>query len=121
MPRAAIELAEELSLPEDAMNFALTHEVRARLALADDDSEAAERWARSAVAQTLQTDFVLHQARAHLNLARVLAALGQRDEATAEANAALELYELKGDVPGGEHAHALLEATAGRAPSDRRT
>jgi class 3 adenylate cyclase len=117
---AAIALAEELSLPEDAMNFALTHEVRARLALADGDREAAERMARSAVAQTLQTDFVLHQARAHVNLARVLAGLGQRDEATAEANAALELYELKGDLPGGEHARALLEATAGQAPPDRR-
>jgi class 3 adenylate cyclase len=109
--RAAIELAEELSLPEDSMNFALTHAVRARLALAGDDAEAAERWARSALAQTLQTDFVLHQARAHVNLARVLSASGQRDEATAEANAALELYELKGDVAGRELAHALLEAT----------
>jgi class 3 adenylate cyclase len=111
--RVALRLAEELSLPEDVMNFALTHEVCARLALAEGDAQEAERWARSAVAHTLQTDFLLDQARARINLARVLAVVGRRDEATAEGRAALELYEVKGDVPGGAVARTFLEVTAG--------
>jgi tetratricopeptide (TPR) repeat protein len=107
--RSALTLAEELSVPDDVMNHAIIGAVRARLALADGDSEAAERCARGAVGYTLQTDFVLDQARARMTLADVLAALGRRDEAIAEAKLALELHEAKGDLPGANRAQALLE------------
>jgi class 3 adenylate cyclase/tetratricopeptide (TPR) repeat protein len=106
--RAAIELAEQLSAPDDALNYAITDGVRARLALSDGDGDAAERWARSAVQHTLKTDFLVDEARARLNLAHVLSALGQCEPAAREAQTALELYETKGDLPGATRARALL-------------
>jgi hypothetical protein len=63
---------------------------------------------------------VLDQARARINRARVLAAIGRRDEATAEGRAALELYEVKGDVPGAAAARVFLEATAALTAPDLR-
>jgi len=110
---AAIELSDRLSAPEDVINCAITHRVRAGLALADGDAEAAERWARSAVDHALMTDFVRIQAEAKLELALTLAALGRTDEATAEARAALELFRAKGDRPGATRAQALIQELSG--------
>ena len=113
--RSAIELAEQLTAPEDAVNYAITHAVRAQLALADDDRDVAERWARSAVDHAQRTDFPEHQADAKLELARVLAALGRPEEAIAEARAALAVSEAKGDRPRVGQARALLEELSDRA------
>ncbi len=107
--RAAIELAEELSAPQEAVNYAITHDVRARLALAAGDQEAAGRWARSAVDHALRTDFVELQAGARLIAARVVSARGRIEEAISEARAALALFDAKGDRPGGDAAQALLD------------
>ncbi|MGO9975844.1 MAG: BTAD domain-containing putative transcriptional regulator [Solirubrobacteraceae bacterium] len=107
--RAAIELADQLTMPDDVVNYAITHAVRARLALADGDGGAAERWARSAVEQALRTEFVWDQADTRLTLAHVLAALERQIEAEREVRAALELYDRKGDRPGAEVARALLD------------
>jgi hypothetical protein len=90
----------------------IAHAVRARLALADRDEQAAERWARSALDYASLSDFIIFQAQARLTLAEVLAALGRRDEAAAEAGEALTLYESKGDQPGAAQASAALEALA---------
>ncbi len=111
--RAAIELADQLSMPDDVVNYAITDAVRARLALADGDRGAAERFARSAVQHALRTEFVWDQAETRLNLAHVLIALGQPDHAAGEVRAALELYNLKGDRPRAAVAHALLEQLCG--------
>jgi class 3 adenylate cyclase/tetratricopeptide (TPR) repeat protein len=105
----AVELAEQLSAPEDVFNFAITHGVRAQLALADSDREAAERWARSAVQAAMKTDFVGLQAEAKLGLARVTSALGQSEEAKRHADAAVELFRAKGDLPGRGGAEELLD------------
>jgi tetratricopeptide (TPR) repeat protein len=113
--RAAIELSEELGVPEDVLNYAITHPVRARIALADRDHDAAERWARSAVVQALQTDNPVLQADTKLELARVLSAIGRCDEAISQARAALGLFEAKGDVVGTDKSHTLLEELAGRS------
>ena len=107
--RAAIELSDDLSASEDVINYAMTHAVRARLALADGDPDAAERWARSAVHYAFLTDFPQSQAVAKLELARILRSLGRADEARSEARAALELFAGKGDRPGSEEARALLD------------
>jgi tetratricopeptide (TPR) repeat protein len=107
--RAALLLAERLSAAEDAINYAITHDVRARLALADGDGEAAGRWARSAVDYALLTDFVGLHAESRLGLAGVASRTGDRAEAAGEARAALELFLTKGDQPGSESARALLE------------
>ena len=107
--RRAIELAERLSAPEDILNFAITHRVRARLALSDQNDEAAVRWARSAVAHAFRTDSLEVRAAATLDLAGVLHALDRRDEAVAEARAALGLFTAKGHRPGIEQTRALLD------------
>ncbi len=112
---AAIELSDQLSAPQDVINYTITHRVRARLALAEGDGEQAERWVRSAVDNAFVTDFVLFQAHAKLELARVLSALGRSEEAAAEAHAALGLYEAKGDRPGCAQARGFLAELGIRA------
>jgi tetratricopeptide (TPR) repeat protein len=107
--RGALEMAEQLSAPDDAINYAITHEVRARLALANGAPEAAEGWARSAVQHALRTDWLGVQADARLALAHVLSSCGRFDEAAREARAAFELFDHKGDRPGTRVAQALLE------------
>jgi class 3 adenylate cyclase/DNA-binding SARP family transcriptional activator len=112
--RAAIELAEALGGTDDVATMIETHPVRAQMALADGDGEAAERWARSAVDHAFSTDALVDQAKTKLELARIVAALDRPDEAISEAQAALELFEAKGDRPGGEQARAVLaEVEAG--------
>ena len=106
--RPAIELAERLSAPEDVLNFAITHRVRARLALSEQNDEGAFRWARSAVAHAFRTDSLEVRADATLDLARVLQALDRRGDAAAEARAALELFTAKGHRPGIEQTRAML-------------
>ena len=107
--RLALGLAEELSAPEDAINFAITHGVRAQLSLAEGDTAAAERWSRSGVERALRTDFPGLQAEAMLELARVLVNRGRQGEAAAEAHRALALFRAKGDRPGTSIAQAVLK------------
>jgi class 3 adenylate cyclase/tRNA A-37 threonylcarbamoyl transferase component Bud32 len=112
--RAAIELAERLSAPEDALTFAITQRVRARLALSDENREAAHRWARSAVAYAFRTDAPIVRAEATLDFARVLVSLERRDDAASEARAALELFAAKGDRPGIEQTRELIDELGSR-------
>jgi tetratricopeptide (TPR) repeat protein len=107
--RSAIELCEQIGGQEDVINFAITHAVRARLALADGEEEAAERWARKAVDSAFLTDFTFVQGEAVLTLSSVLEKLGRRKEATVEASRALELFEAKGDRPYTAQVRALLK------------
>lgn len=107
--RGALEMAEQLSAPGDAINYAITHEVRARLALANGQCEAAEQWAESAVQHALSTDWVGVQADAQLGFAHVLSACGRRREASRQARAALELFDQKGDRPGRRVARVLID------------
>ncbi|MBV9001634.1 MAG: protein kinase [Solirubrobacterales bacterium] len=106
--RAAIALSERMSASEDVLNFAITHRVRARLALADRNTEAAIRWARSAVANASRIDSLEVRADATLDLARVLAVAGRDGDAVGEARRALELFAAKGHRPGIDKAHSLL-------------
>jgi tetratricopeptide (TPR) repeat protein len=113
--REAAELAEALSADEDLMNFAMTHAVRARLALHDGDSEAAERWARSAVELAFRTDFYRTRGEALTDLGDVLEALGQPDEAADALRRARAVYERKGHRPGVAAASARIEELAARS------
>jgi class 3 adenylate cyclase/tetratricopeptide (TPR) repeat protein len=107
--REGLERAEGLSAAEDLMNFAMTHAVRARLALHDGDAETAERWARSAVEIAFRTDFYRTRSEALNDLADVLAALGRPAEAVAELRRAREVYERKGHRPGVAAVDARIE------------
>jgi tetratricopeptide (TPR) repeat protein len=113
--RAAIALSDELGATQDVLNCAITHAVRGRLALADEDTEAAERWARSAVDHASRTDFTAYHAAAQLELASILSTLKRRQDAASEARAALALYQTKGDRPGVARTQALLETLAGHS------
>ncbi len=106
---AAVELAEQLGAAEDAVNFVITHGVRASLALAGDELSAAVQWARSAVDWAYRTDFYWARGQARLGLGRVLAARGESDEARTEVQAAFEIYTRKGDRPRAAEARSLLE------------
>ena len=105
---AAIDLSDELGDPEDVVNFIITHGIRAQLAFADGDGEAAERWAQSAVDHASRTDNLLHQANTKLDLARVLTTLDRPEAAIVEARAALDLFLTKGDRPGAQQTRAVL-------------
>jgi class 3 adenylate cyclase/tetratricopeptide (TPR) repeat protein len=106
---AACDLSDELGAAEDLINYAITHAVRARLALEDGDTEQAQQWAKSAVRYASKTGFCDVQAEANLQLARVLSAIGRRDEALSAACEALAIQEAKGDRPGIAEAQALLD------------
>lgn len=73
--------------------------MRARLALAEGDGEAAENWARSAAGYASLTDDMTEQANAKLDLARILTALERPEAAIPEARAACDLFLIKGDRP----------------------
>jgi class 3 adenylate cyclase/tetratricopeptide (TPR) repeat protein len=105
----AVELAEQLSAPEDVLNFVYTHQARSALALAEGDLDAAERWARRALGYAAPTDLYASVGQAHLQLSRVMAARGRRDEAADAARAALDVFERKGDRALADRALAQLE------------
>ena len=112
--REAIELAEELGGTDDVGTLIETHQVRAQMALAGGDGEAAERWARSAVDHAFATDGLVDQANTKLDLARVLTVLERPKEASREARAALDLFLTKGDRPGANQTRALLNELGDR-------
>jgi len=107
--RAAIALSEQLSAAEDLVNYALTHQTRARLALAEGDTGNAEKWAKSALEYWCRTDYSRYTAQARLDFAHVLTAVGRQRSAISETRKALELYEGSGDRPGVGEARALLQ------------
>lgn len=106
---AAAALAEDLSAPEDILNFVYTHLARSALALAGGDVEAAERWARGTLDYAYQTELYACHGEARMQLSRALAARGDLEGARTAARAALEVYERKGDRPRAEQARAELE------------
>jgi class 3 adenylate cyclase len=111
---AAIELAEELTAAEDVVNFVYTHQARARLALADDLVDDAERWARSGVSYAWRTDFCVVRAEAKLTLAEVLSTRGRSEQALTEALDALALLEAKGAALDAARAQAVIDELRAR-------
>ncbi|MGN6169137.1 MAG: AAA family ATPase, partial [Solirubrobacteraceae bacterium] len=106
---SAIELSDRLSASDDVINFAITHALRSRLAIAEGDLAGAERWAQSAVQHAFMTDFVSYQAAGKLQLAKTLGEMKRWDEARIEARAALAGYEAKEDRPETAEAQAFLD------------
>ena len=113
--RASCELSDKLAAREDVLNYMTTHRVRARLALAEGDDNAAEGWARSAVRYACGTEFGRWTAEARLDLAGILLALERPQEARIEARAALDLYNRKCDLLGTGEASAMLDQISAAA------
>jgi len=93
--RAAFE-AEEISAPDDFINFAVGRSARALVLVDRGELEQAEELARSAVEYAFRTDFPLTRADALAALARVLRKSDREDEAEEVLAQAVALYEAKG-------------------------
>lgn len=81
------------------------------------DHEAAESLAREAVLVMDQTDMLAQVADAHADLANVLLAADNTEEAGSEFQRALELYERKGHLVGAEKMRVRLAELADDSPS----
>ena len=103
-----IAQGQALGAAEDVVNFAYGQRLRARIA-ADRGSPAdAEALAREALEYAYRTDFPGLHAEAHEALAHVLATAGRPDEAGAEAQRAVELWERYGFITESRRARTLL-------------
>ena len=103
-------VGQELSTSDDVMNSAGWRRVRARVLAQRGELDAGLALAREAVSLLDETDFLDEHAAAWLDLAEVLRAAGQPDEAAAGIRQAIGLYEQKGNLVGRARAEALLAA-----------
>jgi predicted ATPase len=102
------ETSAELTADDDTITQAMWRGVRATALARRGGLTEAERLARQAVALAERTDFLNHRAEAQLVLAEVLARSGRPEQATEAREAALDLYELKGNVVAAGHLRAAL-------------
>ncbi len=106
-------LAEEAAAPDDLASQIQLRAARAQVRARRGLFVEAEETAREAIALAEQTDFLQVHARAYLALAEVLRLAGRADEARTAVDAAVALYERKGDVVGAKRAWAQLAAGDG--------
>ena len=109
--RVAIALSDDLGGEDDLLNVVITHAVRARLALADGDHDAAERWARSAVEHAFSTDNTFIQGQ------RAARARSRPRNARAPRRGKLKRPRRARTVPG----QGRPSSRGPRAGADRRT
>jgi tetratricopeptide (TPR) repeat protein len=107
---ALTEHAERIAAPDD-----LDAQVKWRLArssarVAEGDYADAERLAREAIALAAPTDSLLLHADAFAGLGYALVGAGAASEAVHPWNAAIELYQAKGDVVSAARWRSALEA-----------
>jgi tetratricopeptide (TPR) repeat protein len=101
--------AESLSAADDAINLAWFPILHAKVLARRGRLAEAEAHAREGVARSQRLKgHMRHVAYAHEALAEVLQLAGRTEEARAEGERALELYEQKGVVPAIERTRALL-------------
>jgi hypothetical protein len=86
--------------------------IEARLTTRRGNFELAERLAREALGMINQTDAICQRAKVHLDLAQVLRLADREAEACEAAEAAIALYEAKGNVAAAMHARTFLSVDA---------
>ena len=91
-----LQEAEGLAADDDAVMLIGINRVRAAILHAQGQLDAAERYAREAVAFGERTDYLLERSSAHLVLAEILLAKGAHDDGLTHLRAALDLFERKG-------------------------
>jgi tetratricopeptide (TPR) repeat protein len=99
---------EQIGAAEDVVNFAYGRALRARIAADQGEHDTAGALAREALGYAYQTDFPRVHANVHEALAYVLAAAGHPDDARAELERALELWQRYGHIARAERTRALL-------------
>jgi tetratricopeptide (TPR) repeat protein len=107
-----ISLSQEAVADEDLSPQAIARGLHARILADRGAHREAERLARSAVALSAQTDLLSERADTLLELSHVLAAAGQDPEAHSAATEALNLYRLKGNLPGTRESLRYLTQSA---------
>lgn len=103
------EIGEEATPEDDVFGTAQWLTLRARVRAARGDLGGAETLARRAVELPIVGELLELAAEARLALAETLR-LGGNLEAQVLAGEALELYERKGNIIGGQRVRALLDA-----------
>ena len=103
-------VSEEASFPDDLNSEVEWRCARATILATRGRYDEAERLARDAVEQAMQSDFLEVQGSAHLDLAEVLARAGRFDEAATVADMAIVLYTEKQSPASVAHARRRLAA-----------
>jgi ATP/maltotriose-dependent transcriptional regulator MalT len=98
---------EAATRPNDVFSQTLWRSVRAKALAGLGEPELAVELAHEAVAQISGSDFLFPLAGATADLAEVLAAAGQTQEAHQAAAEAVRLHDLKGNSEGAARARAL--------------
>jgi tetratricopeptide (TPR) repeat protein len=93
---------------DDVVTQVIWRGVGAKILADKGSSDEAEKLARDAVALVAPTDLLSHHGDAMLDLAEVLRTNSHTDEYHGIVEAALSLYERKGNVVGAARARALL-------------
>jgi tetratricopeptide (TPR) repeat protein len=107
--RISIE-GEQLGTPEDIVNVALGHGIRARIAADAGDLSTARQLVEEALAAALRTDFPIVHGDAFVAEAHVERAAGRSAEERAALERALAAYRSKGDAVKAAEAERLLAA-----------
>ena len=102
-----ISRAIEFGASDDITTQLFWRCVRGKLLARRGEGAEAEQLVHEAIRLSETTDALNYQARAHLDLAQVLGRAGRAAEASAEAGAAIELFERKGNIAAAEQARAL--------------
>jgi DNA-binding SARP family transcriptional activator len=113
---AWVSRAIELGASDDIPTQVASRSVRAKLLARRGEGDEAERLVREAAQLADMTDALDVQARTCVALAEVLRSAGRPSEATAAAEAAIELFDRKGNAPAAERARAQLQGLASSAP-----
>jgi tetratricopeptide (TPR) repeat protein len=106
------ERAEQGSAADDIWTKTLAGGTRAKVLAHQGDDREAERLGRDAAALIEGTDALDLRGTALLDLAEVHILAGRGDEASASAEAALGLFERKGNVVSAEEARVVLARAA---------
>jgi class 3 adenylate cyclase/tetratricopeptide (TPR) repeat protein len=104
--------SKKLGATGDLATQSLSRQVEAKVLARRGDAQQAERLAREAVAIVEPAQHPDFRGAAHLDLATVLELVGKPDEARASFEAALDLYERKGNVVMADRVRARLAEPA---------
>jgi ATP/maltotriose-dependent transcriptional regulator MalT len=106
---AVNRVAEELTADDDQLSQVLWRRGRARLHAASGERDTAVDLAEAAVRLAAESDDIMLEADALVDLGEVLDAVGEPARASAAWASARTLYERKGDVISAARTKARLE------------
>jgi class 3 adenylate cyclase/tetratricopeptide (TPR) repeat protein len=109
--------AAELGASDDLLKEMLWRQVKAKVLARRGEHAEAERLAHEAVAMGEVTESLNGQGDANADLVEVLLLAGERDQAVAALETAIERYERKGNLVSAQYARSRLDALRDPTPS----